>query len=130
MLKARYGKEDDRWWWEGVPQDVRGRAGLMSQTSEEGGQPHEFLELIHYKKIAEQPKLWQDDFERYWTIDRSLRTKKDKLAWLDRLSKIRNRISHSGRRHVTNDEIDFLGEVWVHVLEQWEAMRRATTTVS
>lgn len=130
VLKARYGKEDDRWWWEGVPQDVRGRAGLMSQTSEEGGQPHEFLELIHYKKIAEQPKLWQDDFERYWTIDRSLRTKKDKLAWLDRLSKIRNRISHSGRRHVTNDEIDFLGEVWVHVLEQWEAMRRATTTVS
>ena len=126
VLKARYGEKDDRWWWDGVPPEIRGQAGLRSQSSEEGGQPHEFLELIHYKRIADQPNHWRDDFEPHWTLDESLRSKKEKLAWFERLSKIRNRIFHSGNRYVTNDEREFLENVWVRVTEKWEALQGTT----
>ena len=119
VLESKYSETTSGWWREGVPQTVRGQAAQKSETSEEGGEPHQFLELIDYKKIAEQSKHWRD-FERYFTIDKTQRSKSQKLAWMDRLSAIRNRVSHSGRRDVTNDEIDFLEEVWVHVLQEKE----------
>ena len=123
VLKTKYGEEDDRWWWEGVPSDIRGQAGLRSQSSEEGGQPHDFLELIQYKRIADQSAHWRD-FESHLTLDESLRSKKDKLVWFERLSKIRNRISHSGNRYVTNDERKFLLDTWVRITEKWEALQK------
>lgn len=112
ILRGRYGEES--WWREGVPQDVRGQAAQRSELNVERGEPHQFLDLLDYKKIAEQPKHWRE-FENYWTIDRTLRSKSDKLDWMDRLSTIRNRAFHSGRRYVTNEEITFLEETWAHV---------------
>ena len=75
------------------------------------------LELIHYKSIADQLKHWRDDFEPHWTLDESLRSKKDKLAWFAQLSKIRDRAFHSGNRRLSHRGVyrKFLGDVWVRV---------------
>ena len=121
ILKNKYPEAPQSWWREGVPQSVRGNAAQRAETSEEGGEPHQFLDLIDYKRIAEQSKNW-GDFEGRFTVDRSARSKSARLSWMDRLNTIRNRVSHSGRRHVTSEEIVFLEDVWFHVDEQWEEM--------
>ena len=111
LLKDLY---DDGWWRDGVPGNVRGNAAQRSEQSNEPGEPHQFLGLLDFKRIAAQPKHWRD-FEQHWTIDPKLRSKNDKLAWMDRLSDIRNRAFHSGRREVSSDEIVFLETILGHV---------------
>ena len=122
VLKTKYGEDESGWWRQGVPQTVRSSAASMSETSVEGGKPDNYLGLIDYKKIAEQSTVWRD-FERYWTVDRSLRSKSDRLEWMNRLNAIRNRLSHSGRRHVADDEVAFLETIWAHVGDEWEQLR-------
>ena len=116
ILKTSYGEEHDSWWRGGVPQVVRGNAAQRAETSEEGGMAHQYLDLLDYKKIAELPKNWRS-FERAFTIEKGTRSKKSRLAWMDRLNTIRNRVSHSGRRHVTADEIEFLEDAWIRIDE-------------
>ena len=123
VLKAKYGDGESGWWRQGVPSPVRSSAASMSETSVEGGTADSYLGLIDYKKIAEQSSVWRD-FERYWTVDRSLRSKNDRLAWMVHLNTIRNRLSHSGRRHVTDDEVEFLENTWAHVGDEWDRLRR------
>ena len=122
VLKAKYGDDESGWWRQGVPQTVRSSAASKSEMSVEGGGPDKYMDMLDYKKIAEQSKVWRD-FERYWTINRSLRSKSDRLEWMDRLSTIRNRLSHSGRRHVADDEVTFLEEIWAHVGDEWDQLR-------
>ena len=121
ILRDVYSEESSSWWREGVPQNVRGNAAQRAETSEEGGEPHQFLDLIDYKRIAEQSRNWRS-FEHRFTVDPNAQSKNARLAWMDRLNTIRNRVSHSGRRHVTNEEIVFLEEAWLHVEQQWEEM--------
>ena len=127
VLERKYVEEDDSWWRDGVPQSVRGPAAQKAEMSEERGVGHQFLDLLDYKRIAEQSKNWRD-FEAIWTVDKGARSKNDKLAWMDQLNRIRNRLFHSGRRHVTSEEVVFLEDVWVHVEEQLEELERGWAT--
>ena len=122
VLKSKYGEEESGWWREGVPQSVRSSAASRSELTVEGGEAHRYIELIDYKKIAEQPKIWRD-LEQLFTIGKSMRSKSDKLAWMDKLSTIRNRLSHSGRRFVIDEEVVFLEEVWAHVGDEWTKLQ-------
>ena len=126
VLKTKFGKDESGWWRQGVPQTVRSSAASRSETSVEGGSPDNYLDLIDYKKIVEQTKVWRD-FERHWTVDRSLRSKSDRLHWMDRLNTIRNRLYHSGRRQVTDDEVAFLETIWAHVGDEWEQLSNQST---
>ena len=121
ILRNQYGAIGDAWWRKGVPQTVRGQAAQRSEMSEEGGNPHQFLDLLDYKKIAELPRNWSE-FGRCWAVDKQARSKRAKLAWMDTLNTIRNRVSHSGRRQVTGEEITFLEELWQHVGEELERL--------
>ena len=114
ILRRNYGQEHDSWWRTGVPQVVRARAAQKAETSEEGGAPHQFLDLIDYKKIAEQSSNWSH-FNDSWSVDPTARSKDEKLSWMNRVNAIRNRVFHSGRRRVTTDEVTFLEEIWIHV---------------
>ena len=111
VLESIYGRD---WWTEGVPSSIRVKAAGKNETNSEGGEPHEFLELLDYKKIAEQSRLWRN-FDSLWTVDRSHRSKEEKLSWMNRLNTIRNRVSHSGRRSITNEEIEFLNDIENHI---------------
>ena len=123
VLKDKYGHEDEAWWREGVPQSVRGPAAQRAEMDAHGGRPHQFLGLLDFKSIAELSKNWLD-FERYWTLDRKLRSKKDRLGWMERLSNIRNRAFHSGRGRVSPDEIAFLEETAKQVTHNWKQLSR------
>ena len=112
VLREKY---PGNWWREGVPEIVRVDAVQKLERSGDGGQPQQYFDLMDYKKIAEQSKVWLD-FEPYLTLDTSQRSKKARLAWMDDLNAIRNRVSHSGRRSVTTEELDFLNRVAEHLL--------------
>ena len=122
VLKAKFGEDETGWWRQGVPSTVRSSAASLSETSVEGGTPDSYLGLIDYKRIAEQSRVWLD-FERSLSIDRSLRSKNDRLAWMDRLNNIRNRLYHSGRRRVADEEVGFLESIWTHIGDEWERLR-------
>ena len=122
VLKQKYGAESDSWWRRGVPTSVRTKGAQRAEEDEEGGLPYQFLDLVDYKTIAEVSKNWLD-FNRKWTIDPKARSKVDRLAWMERLNRIRRRVSHPGRRSVTQDDIEFLEEVWMHVETQREVIK-------
>ncbi len=125
ILKNKYGGEYESWWRGGVPQGVRGSAAQKAETSDEGGPAHQYLDLLDYKKIAELPRNWRD-FERVFTIERGARSKRSRLEWMDRLNTIRNRVSHSGRRHVSADEVEFLEKAWIRMDEHWAQTEGST----
>ena len=118
ILKSQHGEELEDWWRGGVPMAIRGSAAQKSETSEEGGHANRFLDLLDYKKIAAQPGAWLN-FANYWTFDSRLRSKNDRLNWMDRLARIRNRVFHSGRRHVSAGEVEFLENTWIQVEDAW-----------
>ena len=122
LLKGLYGPEEDGWWKTGVPQQIRGAAALKSELSPEGGEPHQFLDLLDYKKIAHVPSNW-GTFELRFTVDRSKRSKDARLEWMDSLNAIRNRTHHSGRRSVNEEELSFLETVWLHIMEHREELQ-------
>ena len=123
VLKNRYGQDDAEWWREGVPQSVRVKAAQKSETDQVGGQPaNKFLDLVDYKEIAKSSKNWSD-FERRMNVEEKSGPKDAKLAWMDELNGIRNRVSHSGRRSVTSDELEFLEQVWEHMEHQRDLMK-------
>ena len=122
VLEQKYGNDIDNWWRDGVPLSVRAKAAQMAEADEEGGLAHQFLDLVDYKTIAEVSRNWLD-FDRKWTLDPKARSKVDKLAWMERLNRIRRRVSHPGRRSVTQDEIKFLEVVKIHVETQRKLIR-------
>ena len=123
VLKNKHGQDYEDWWREGVPQSVRVKAAQKSETDQVGGQsPHKFLELIDYKVIAESTKNWPD-FEKRFNVQGESGSKSLKIAWMDNLNGIRNRVYHSGRRSVTSEELSFLEQVWEHMEGQWELMK-------
>lgn len=111
VLRDLYGES---WWRDGVPTTVRSNAAQRSEQSDEPGESHQFMDLVDFKKIAELSKHWRT-FEPVWKMDPKLRSKNDTLAWMDRMSGIRNRAFHSGRRQVSSDEVAFLETVHDYV---------------
>ena len=118
-LKRIHGSETDQWWRSGVPQPVRMQAAQLVESSQEGGDAHEFLTVLDYKKIAETNC---EEFRPFFTIDNSKKSKRASLEWMDRFNGIRNRVSHSGRRRVTNEEIDFLEDAGLKLLENQDSL--------
>ncbi len=114
VLKGEFGGDGDRWWREGVPGPIRVSAASRAEVSADGGKREVFISLIEYKKIAEQPKLWRK-FQPLWTMDADLRSKAERLHWMDTLNGVRNKVVHSGRRHIADEEISFLWDVWEFV---------------
>ncbi len=99
---------NDRWWRDGVPQQIRTKAAFSSE--EKGGEePKEnFVYLLDYKKIIEAK--WEL-YKEYYSDPEIKSGKENQLKWFDRLNEIRNKVSHPGRAKVTEDESIFLNKL-------------------
>ncbi len=112
ILDERYEGSVDDWWRPAIPQNIRRSASARMEESDEGGEAHEFLNLVDYKTIADSN--WQD-FDNIWAMSPTDRSKRAQLGWFDRLNTLRNRLSHTGRRYITPEELDWLGGLSAHV---------------
>ena len=112
ILDNGYESGVDEWWRPAVPQSIRQSAAQRAEVSDEPGEAHEFLYLLDYKHIAENN--WQH-FDHVWAHSASERGKKAQLGWFDALNPIRNRLSHSGRQYITEEELEWLQALESHI---------------
>ena len=117
VLDNGYQGGVDDWWRPAVPQSIRQSAAQRAEGSDEQGEYHEFLNLLDYKHIAENN--WQH-FDRVWAHSASERSKKAQLGWFDDLNPIRNRLSHTGRQYITEQELEWLQALDSHVNIAWQ----------
>ncbi len=124
VLNNRYEGGVDEWWRPAVPQSIRESAAMRAEANDEPGEPHEFLNLLDYKHIAENN--WQH-FDHVWARSTSERGRRAQLGWFEELKPIRNRLSHSGRQYITEEELERLQDLDLHINNVWQ---RITTSES
>ena len=112
VLNDGYGGGVDDWWRPAVPQSIRQSAATRAEGSDEQGEAHEFLFLLDYKHVAENN--WQH-FDRVWARSASEKSKRAQLGWFDELNPIRNRLSHSGRQYIKEEELEWLQALASHI---------------
>ena len=117
VLDNSYEGGVDEWWRPAVPQSIRQSAAQRAEASDEPGDAHEFLNLLDFKHIAETN--WQH-FDRVWARSASERGRRAQLGWFDELSPIRNRLSHSGRQYIKEEELEWLQALDLHVNTTWQ----------
>ena len=94
VLKTEFGTDDDRWWYDGVPQKVR---KMVSDRQEEdnnrAGSKEAYLDLIHFREIA----------LANWTLlgvvvgRGKTGNKVAKTSWIADVNEIRKVVAHAAR---------------------------------
>lgn len=108
QLKSHFGEQGEKWWWEGIPEEVRLDIASMQQKDPEHGDRLRYFNLIHYQKIIS--KNWELFKDKYGFSEAGS-SKIKQLAWFDKLNAIRNKIAHPERGKVSQEEFDFLNEI-------------------
>lgn len=112
LLRSTYGDGEDNWWRQGVPLKVRTEVAARREANERGGKLEQFFELLDYKAIASVSQHWET-FKPFFAMGPK-QGKDASLSWFDRLSELRNRISHPERGAVSDDELLFLASLMNH----------------
>jgi len=110
LLKTTYGEEDDKWWYEGVPERVRKEVVQRRESDPEHKKKEQYFVLMDYMRIIANPKNW-NTFKKYYAFKEYGNSKEKQLSWFSKLNKIRNRISHPERGNVSKDELEFLEKI-------------------
>lgn len=108
QLKSHFGDQSDKWWWEGIPEEVRVDVASRQQTDPEHGDRLIYFDLVHYQKIIS--KSW-DLFKDKYGLAEFGSSKSKQLSWFDKLIAIRNKIAHPERGKVSQEEFDFLNYI-------------------
>jgi hypothetical protein len=92
VLRAQYGSDEERWWYDGVPKAVR---TPVSQRQEEDnnqrGSKDGYFDLIHYRQIAVANWSLFSDL----VSDTRIGNKERRTAWIARVNEIRKVAAHT-----------------------------------
>ena len=106
-LVEEFGIEKERWWYEGIPTSIGGKAvQKQNEDKDSRGGKHYYLDLIDYKKIIVQNWRLFEDIFGYGKKN----TSKDKRThWLQKVNDIRKVAMHaSSGRYVKLEELEML----------------------
>ncbi len=112
VLDDAFESDVSEWWRLAVPTAIRGRAATRAEKDEEGGPPHEFLELSDFQKIAESN--WQT-FDGVFAQSRSQRGRRAQLSWIERLGPLSKRFSQEGGHFINSSDLEWLEELAEHI---------------
>lgn len=107
-LKTEYGEKS--WWSEGVPKDIQIKCSADRIQAGTGEPDWHFLNTIHYDSIITRKWSLLGDYFTPPGMENAKREKR--LSWLSRLNAVRQRYSHPQRDIITEDEYNFLEELW------------------
>lgn len=90
-LRSQYGSEDEVWWYEGIPTQVRTKATQrMEEDKNKRGGKEFYFDLIDYKKII------QDNWQIFESIFSFGKGGKDKRTeWIGFINEIRKIVAHA-----------------------------------
>ena len=116
MLKDEFGLDDQLWWYEGVPENVRMKVRERVEKAG-GGREEEYFDLLHYEAIIKSNwGLFKDTF----AYGEKRNVGKDKgTAWIRELGKWRNVVMHPSRRsYLGVEELSTLQTYQAWLMEQ------------
>ncbi len=106
-LKARYGADEDLWWYQGVPRGVRASAsGKQEDDLNKRGAKENYLDFIDYREIVHDnwPLLGDVLAPGKQTQNKATRT-----DWMTKTNKIRQITAHgSSGTWVSFEELEYL----------------------
>ncbi|RLD60172.1 MAG: hypothetical protein DRJ01_10120 [Bacteroidetes bacterium] len=111
-LKEEFG---DRWWFDGVPKNVRTECSKKQEDENGIKDKEQYLYLIGYKKIAHSNwELFKDSFS---LLDKGGKDKQ--LAWLDQLNPIRNITHHREKWPATKEQVKLVRELYKKIMDRF-----------
>ncbi len=108
QLKKEYGEK--AWWSDGVPRTIQKDCsdGRIDTGSTEPD--WNFLNTIHYRSIIDKNRTLLVDYFTPPKMENANREKK--LSWLIKLNAVRQRYSHPQRDVITEEEYNFLRDLY------------------
>lgn len=112
-LKAKFGTENDAWWWQGVPQPIR-KECFERANNDNGEKPlWQYLALATYQSIAVHN--W-DIFQDAYALGEKGK-KGDAVRWIAKLSKARQTTAHPEKGVLSKDEVAWVKSTYIKVKE-------------
>ena len=108
-LQKEFGENGENWWYQGVPETVRVKVVQRQERDPEHRRKEENFDLIHYKDIIKNN--WTLFKVKYGFTEFG-NNKDTQMSWFDRLSKIRNTVSHPERGTISEDDYNFLVKLY------------------
>ena len=106
-LKEVFG---DRWWIDGVPTEVQKTCSNMKIEEKSDLPVEHYLTVINYHTIASSN--WNIFSQIFTQPGMENANKKKRLEWLIDFNKIRIKYSHPQREHVTEQDLEFLKDLY------------------
>jgi DNA sulfur modification protein DndB len=114
-LKEKYGDLNEDWWIEGIPVAIQQNCTKDWVAQKQEGHQSSYLHLIHYFEIAYQN--WDEFQVSFGLGEKDAGNKKLCLAWITKLSKIRNKTHHPEKEPITKEEIDWVRSLSMKIEE-------------
>lgn len=106
ILKQTYGEDEKGWWVKGVPTQIRIACATRREEDPQRDETYNYCDILHFKKIIEQNR-------ELFKTQLQLGQNKSNVAkeFLDNMAKfneIRNRVAHTSRSQISNDDVNFI----------------------
>jgi len=105
-LQTSFGEEEKGWWVQGVPPQIRTDCAQKREEDPLREELYIYINLIDLRTIID--KNWKIFVPSFQQVHDSLNSKKEFLARIVTTNEIRNRVMHTIRMVVTEEEILFL----------------------
>jgi len=97
-LEQNYGKEDDLWWYDGIPENIRLECAARWEEGRGQGERYGYTYFIDLVAILDKRwRLFEGDFGRVCNEVKAIKRKSDLLNLLEDLNEVRNRHAHAVR---------------------------------
>lgn len=122
-LMEKYGIEEDRWWWEGVPGEVRGEC---AKKKEDALEEERSLSSLCFAEFSDYWKILDNNRDLFQPYFKNLKEWKSRLA---SLVKIRNAIAHSRSVIISEKRVSDLRQYCAELQMVLEKKERKITLI-
>ena len=107
-LRKEFGEKN--WWAQGVPKKIQKECSLLRIDQGSSEPEWRYLTTISYGEIIKQN--WMLFGEPMTEPGKESAAKDKRIGWLNKFNSIRQKYSHPQRESVSEEEYDFLVELW------------------
>lgn len=115
-LKEYYIEKNDKWWYEGIPETIRGECAKKKEEDKGLKEVQQYIYLIDYHSILKYN--WEKlDLEKYYAFTKE-GGKEKKLEWIKKLNNIRKITHHPSKWPVEECDVNTVREIYKNLIER------------
>lgn len=118
-LKEEYNKDENQWWYDGVPQRIRTKIQQrIEETDGKAGSREQNFDLVHYREIIKDNWALLGELLSYGKQG----NKEKKTEWIVDVANMRNTVMHPSRReYLSFEKLAQLNTYWDWLQQQIES---------